>query len=208
MNIVVTLTLLGVSTGFQTATVPQSADVRVVTDYLAAELPGYRLVRPEDFVPALKDENRGQSLYRADFNGDGQTDYAALVMNAASREARIYYLLGTGKGFQAQQLLSRHWSGQGPGIRTPIFFKAAGEEGLSARSYNTLTQDDRAPAGLSPAERLAAHQRKAAPYVAVPAIEAWVGENQPSQVTFDEIAYCSDTWYYQAGQRKMFKACD
>jgi hypothetical protein len=71
-----------------------------------------------------------------------------------------------------------------------MFLKAAGDPGISRRTYNSLTGD-----------------RKA--YVSVPAIEVWTGQKHDERDTdLEDISYCSMTWYYENAMLKRFEACD
>lgn len=184
-----------------------------VEDFVAAKMPGYRIARAADYEKMLGAEDRGKALIEADFNGDGKGDYAVLVLSETAREYRVYYLIASAGGLQPQLLLARKWIGATAGaVRTPMFFKPAGQPGISERDYNDLTRIPPARlAKMSPAKIQAERQRKAAHYVAVPAIEVWTGSGLEASAPvgdLNDLAYCSRTWFYQSGTLKAFDACD
>ncbi|PIQ24168.1 hypothetical protein COW64_20695, partial [bacterium (Candidatus Blackallbacteria) CG18_big_fil_WC_8_21_14_2_50_49_26] len=134
--------------------------------FLQNNLPAYRLANPEDYLPALSESDRGVTLIRADFDQDGLSDYAVLLLHRQTREARIYFLLRRKTSFQADLLLSWPALTPGPALQTPMFFKKAGEAGLTARDYNEL-QEIPNWEKLSNQERMRLRKAKAADYVSV-----------------------------------------
>lgn len=209
--LVLGLMMLGGSAAVAAPPPPEIKDANKEVDaYLADKMPLYRIAGPGDYAPALKGKDQGEPLIKADFNQDGQMDYAVLLVSESGKKSAVYYLLGHNGDFKPVLLVSRKWTAPAAAkqVTTPMFFKPAGAPGLSERAYNELTQDSQAPAKLSLAERQALHKQKAAFYVSVPALEVWIGQNKSSGDTLDDIAYCSRTWYYQGGVLKAFNACD
>ncbi|HEY9841385.1 MAG: hypothetical protein ACAI44_07825 [Candidatus Sericytochromatia bacterium] len=186
------------------------AAVSTVENFLRQKMPAYRLATAADYSPVLGAEDRGEAVIQADFNQDKMLDYAVLLVNDQDKENRIYYLLGRRSGLETVLLWAGKWHDQTRPVRNPVFFKPAGDPGMSERTYNTLTNDSDRPATMSAQERREIHALKAAPYLAVPAIEVWTGAGQPSSHadSLSELAYCSKTWYYQGGVLKAFEACD
>lgn len=156
---------------------------------ISRQQPGFRLARPDDFLPKLTGERRGAVFIQSDLNRDGQIDSAVLVVNEDLKEYRVYLVLGAHEN--PQLLFSRKWTALSGGhpIRTPMFLKPAGE--ARPRSYSPLTGPETAA------------------YTAVPAIEVWSGaQHDERDAEIEELAYCSATWYYDQGQLRHFQVCD
>ncbi len=170
----------------EAATQPGPQDVAAL---ISRQQPGFRLSKPDDFWPKLAEGLRGDVSIQADLDRDGQIDSAVLVINENFKEYRVYLVRGGQENLQL--LFSRRWtalSGSHP-IRTPMFLKPAGE--ARPRSYSPLTG------------------REAAAYTAAPAIEVWSGAHHDERdVEGEELAYCSEFWYYDQGQLKHFRVCD
>lgn len=189
-----------------------SPQAPAVPDELAAflkqQLPAYRLVIPQDYVPAISASDRGLPFIRADFDRDGQPDYAVLLVQRQTRETRVYFLLRRQAGFHTDLLLS--WPALSPGasVRTPMSFKKPGEEGLTGVDRNELQKIPNWE-HLPSKEVIRLRNAKAAYYLSVPAIIVWTGVGSPD-LRGDEMGlnYCSRTWFYQAGRLKAFDACD
>lgn len=177
-----------------------------VQDYLSQHLPGYRLATSRDYEAAITGEDQGLPFVSADFDQDGQTDWALLLIHDQTWEARVYYLLGRKDGFKPELLLSR--KALDTGIQTPLFFKPAGAEGLTAFDYNELQAIPNWQQ-LPHSDYLRQRRQKAAHYVSVPAIMVWTGTGQKlAQPELSDLAYCQRSWFYQAGVLKAFNACD
>jgi hypothetical protein len=163
-----------------------------LTTLIAREAPGFRLARVTDFVAVLQAKNRGESVLQEDFNRDGTRDWAAIVVNDRLREYRIYYVVSNTRGYEFTLLMTRSWQATTNirPVNTPMFLKAAGDPGMSRRTYNSLTGDRTT-------------------YVSVPAIEVWTGQKHDERDTdLEDISYCSMTWYYENAMLKRFEACD
>lgn len=184
-----------------------------VDSILQMEAPGARLATPSDFSPVLEGKYRGQVLHEADFNGDGLSDWAAVIVDPRSRTYGVYYVISDKPRSRIVKLLSREYrqKEQRGFIKTPMFFKPAGDLGIAGRDYTSLTQDlypnDSSPGAW---KRLAEErERKVAPYRAVPAIEVWTGmSSSEKDETLEELSYCSHTWYFETNELKSFNACD
>lgn len=176
--------------------------------YLTQTFPAYRLANTSDYETALKGQDQGQAWLQADFNQDGQADYAVLLINESAQEYRVYYLLRQAQGFHADLLLTRKFAGESSHpIRTPMFFKPAGQSGISGREYNGLTAIPH-PEKLSGKQIVALKASRRAFYTSVPAIEVWTGSKATGPADLSDLAYCSRTWFYQAAALKAFDACD
>lgn len=184
-----------------------------IDQVLETALPGARLATASDFAPALEEKYRGDTVRQADFNGDGLNDWAVLVVLPRSNAYGVYYIISSEDGPKSMRLVSReHGAEQDAGfIKTPMFFKPAGELGIAARDYNSLAEDSH-PGDFSPdavEKRVEQRAKRIAPYRAVPAIEAWTGaSNSQEDQTLEEMAYCSHAWYFDKGALKTFSACD
>jgi hypothetical protein len=184
-----------------------------VDSMLQREMPGAHLATSSDFSPALEGKYRGQVLHEADFNGDGLSDWAVVIVVPRSRTYGVYYIISDKPQPTILNLLSREYEPkeQSGFIKTPMFFKPVGELGIAARDYTSLTKDlypdDSSPeAGKRLAEE---RERKVAPYRAVPAIEVWTGmSSSQKDETLEELSYCSHTWYFERNELKNFNACD
>jgi hypothetical protein len=167
----------------------QSPDLATL---ISREVSGFRLAQPTDYLTILDARTRGESVLQEDFNRDGTRDWAAIVINDRLREYRIYFVASEKGGYKLNLLLTRTWqtSSNTRPINTPMFLKAAGDPGISRRSYNTLTGDRTA-------------------YTSVPAIEVWTGQkHNETDKDLEDISYCSTTWYYERAMLKSFEACD
>ncbi len=176
--------------------------------FLAEQLPDYRLSTSGDYRPEVEVSDRGPAFVRDDFDGDGQIDYAVMLVHRRTRDARAYLLLQRETGFQAELLLSQPAAERGGAIKMPLSLKKAGDAGLTAKPNNELqfTPDGASPLPSEELQRL--RQSKAAHYVAMPAVVAWKDSAhglRPSPIAAD---YCSSSWYVQDSQIKSFKACD
>lgn len=204
------LSLLLFFGGWGWSTAPTLANQLSISQLVQEHLPGYHLAREHEYSKEITNELRGHSFYQADFNGDAQSDWAVLVVHSKKKTYGIYFLLSSPKEYQVLKLLEINYSLTTAFIQNPLLFKPKGDEGLSARKYNTLTNDG--TLFLKTKEALENHWRKraklVAPYKAVPAIEVWTVADGKKNLPLDEMAYCSKTWYFQADQLKSFEACD
>jgi hypothetical protein len=183
----------------------------IINKVIETQLPGFKLAQQNDYHSVLSENDRGKSLYQADFNSDGKQDFAVLVINKEVKEYRIYYLLKNGENYKFVLLYKQkpNKANKEHKIINPMFFKPIGEAGLGDNDYNTLTNDGDLPDTISSEEREKRHNKKVAPYKSVPAIEVWTGINEnESEIYIDTISYCSQTWYFEKGKLKDFSACD
>jgi len=192
----------------------QPAPLLSAPDVVRAQLPGWRLARKDDVSRMLADQARGgraehlgDVLFPADFDGDGRQDAAVLVVNEKLQAYRAYFVLNTKAGVRLEQLFEQKWTKRPSDgvIRNPMFFKPAGAAGISGRVYNTLVYG-----GTEQKARLQADVRNVAQYTKVPAVEIWTGQKGYDEDYGDvgDMAYCSATWYYDAGVLRTFRACD
>lgn len=118
---------------------------------LQSALPGYRLAKPTDFVePIQKLDQRSKSLdyaylysnspatcsiFTADFNQDGQNDYALLLIHKVTSYSQFRLLINRGNAFETVRLTDyekppRPIEGL---VYTSMFLKPSGELGVAAR---------------------------------------------------------------------------
>ncbi len=171
---------------------------------LQSVVTGDRLATAADFVPAIQtfESNRQDftcSIYSADFNQDGNLDYALLLINEQTANFRTQLALGQPDGSFQTLVLKEYQPVTDPAegvVYTSMQFKPAGELGPAARDYSPL----------EPAQRDA--------FVATPALEIWQAielddQGRPSRVDeISSLAYCSDVYYVTAGQLMSFTVCD
>jgi len=185
--LVAILSVYGGIAGGATARALQDSVVALIS----REQSGFRLARPDDFLPSLAGKNQGPTFIQADFNRDNRLDSAVLVINDDMKEYRVYLVIG---GQEHPRLLfSRKWTtlSDGHPIRTPMFLKPIGEAGPSGLSYSPLRGGE------------------ARRYTAVPAVEVWTGQQHDERdAHLADLAYCSMTWYYDQSQLKSFQVCD
>lgn len=191
------------------ATMPPAGESQQVAAILKRELSGWRLAEQADYHPALTAAYHGQAFIGADFNQDGKGDYAVLVVSPERREYRAYYLINRTDGYQPQLLHVRKWTDEAVSgfIRTPMFYKPPGDEGIAGRDYNGLSRAHELPASLSPASRRETVRKRIAFYRSLPAIELFVGASEDDN-ELSLMAYRSKTWFYQQGGLKAFEAWD
>ena len=177
------------------------------------EFPGARLATPADFSPVLEGKYVGQVLHEADFDGEGSSDWAVIIVFPDAATYGVYYVISGNPRPRIMKLFDREYGldERAGFIKTPMFFKPAGELGIAGRDYTTLTNDLSLHDSSAEAWKVYAEERaiRVAPYRAVPAIEVWTGvSGSQKDGTLEQLSYCSHTWYFEKGELKSFSACD
>ena len=190
-----------------------------IPDPLKATLSDYRLAQPIDFVPAIRQLDQqprspdftflygnakvGCSLVPADFNEDGQQDYALLLVNEKTSESQFRLMINQGNG-NFESVVTRDYQKPPETVEglvyTAMFFKPPGEMGSAKRKYFPLQE------GTS--ERTT--------FVAKPAIELWQPsvasspsqELKPENFQLDNFGHSSEVFYFVDGQLKTIGVSD
>ncbi len=191
-----------------------------IPDSLKATLGDYRLAQPIDFVPAIRQFDQQQqrspdfvflygngkvacSLVPADFNQDGQQDYALVLINEKTSNSQFRLVINQGNG-NFESVVIRDY--QKPPetveglIYTAMFFKPSGELGSAKRKYFPL--QDGTP------ERTT--------FIAKPAIELWQPhiasspsqELKPEDFQLGSFGHSSEVFYFVDGQLKTTSVSD
>lgn len=155
-----------------------------------------QIAQTEDFVPVVRSHAR--ALVRADLNGDGRDDYALLLIDRAKRGFRFVLALSRGTGFQvaASRRFAPLASSKDGFVYTTITYKPRGLPGPAERTH----------CPLAPAEKRA--------FKKLQAIELWTGAHLDSMTPpadldlGEDLAYCSQVYYVQAGKLQQFEVCD
>lgn len=118
---------------------------------LQSAFPGYRLAKPADFVePIQKLDQQPQSsdythlygnspatcsIFTADFNQDGQRDYAVLLINQTTNYSQFRLLLNRGTAFETVRLTDYEKPPEPIKglVYIAMFFKPSGEMGAATR---------------------------------------------------------------------------
>lgn len=173
---------------------------------LATGLDGFRLALPDDFLSVIREldaSNPNQdltcTLVTADFNQDGLDDYALLLMQTTTSQAQARLMLNQGNGQYRPLVLidyDRHSDAAQGLVYTSMNYKPPGEPGLAARDYSPLEGE---------AETA---------YIARPAISLWqdvlpdTDDVPPDLTDINNLAYCSNSFYFIDGALTSFVLCD
>jgi hypothetical protein len=166
----------------------------------------YRLVQRSDFIPAIQNFKRASStevftcgIFTADFDGDGDRDYALLLVNDETKQFRAQFSLNQGNDTFEPMVLRTYSAmptvAQGEVVYTSMSFKPKGEAGLALRDYSPLQSRDREV------------------YTERPAIALWRAiltddQGLPADFEISTLAYCSDAYYFINGKLETFSVCD
>ncbi len=183
-------------------------------DSLQSTFPGYRLAKPADFVePIQKLDQQPQSsdytslygnspatcsIFTADFNQDGQRDYAVLLINQTTNYSQFRLLLNRGTAFETVRLTDYEKPPEPIKglVYTAMFLKPTGELGAAARRYFPIKADE-----------LEWRQ-----FVSSPTVELWnppivtptafPEQLRPEYFRFEQLGSSSALFYFTNGELK------
>lgn len=232
----VTLLLAACNSGTNSISSPDSPAPPEDTSALTAELPDiqcqgelpeplksslgeYRLAQESDFVQSIRARASDQqnereqyicSIFTADFNEDGQKDYALLLVHQETTDFQFRLVLNQGNG-QFNPVVTKDYerlSQPSEGvIYTTMTFKSPGEPGPALRMYFPLKP------GTPERET----------FVSKPAIELWAGygnesfgeaeaasreKNAINVNVIQTLSYCSEIFYFVEDELKKTLVCD
>jgi hypothetical protein len=183
---------------------------------LAATLNSFRLAQPQDFVPVIQQldqqppANRPTisytcSIFTADFNQDGQKDYAVLLVNPQTQTSQFRLAIAQSGNTFTNAVVRDYPKPPAPipgSVYTAMLLKPPGEAGPANRSYFPLKP------GTPEREQ----------FVAGPAIEVWlspetflsgVSPQLPEDERFNQVVgYGSEVFYFVNGQLKTTQVAD
>ncbi len=193
----------------------KSADKQCISEIpkpLKTVLGKYRLAQKSDFIGAIRDFFGSEAapkpfpcpLVKADFNQDGKADYALLLVEPKALKSQFRLAIATADG-QFKSVVIRNYN-QPPKpveglIYTAMFFKPPGEFGPADRKYFPL----------------AVGTPELTEFITKPALELWRPfianapksvKGNPANYDIDDLAYCSEVFYFTGEKLQKTLVCD
>ncbi|MBD2102331.1 hypothetical protein [Leptolyngbya sp. FACHB-261] len=188
-----------------------------IPETLQATFGEFRLAQPDDFIAKIRefDQNPGPpgkpkitytcSIFVADFNQDGQQDYAALLVNPKTQTAQFRLAINQDQGTFENAVIRDYPKPPQP-IAEPLyvamFLKRSGELGTANREYFPLE------GGTAERET----------FIASPAIELWLSPavyrsgtspSQSEEERFNQtVGYGSEIFYFVDRELKTTRVAD